>query len=123
MVRLMPQLLNNWSSKRLRAMYQALQVKSQHRVKGLLPKRKVLLTVALLALDTEKLIAEYISGATPHYLARAYGVCNMTVRMRLTESGLAVRPRGYNARDQIRGTRGYYIPEARDASGRRRHRV
>jgi hypothetical protein len=54
-------------------------------------KRKPLRSSALLALDINKLIADYNSGIAPYSLAIKYGIDRETVAKRLRDAGVRLR--------------------------------
>ena len=96
MVGLIAQLLNDWSNQRLRELYQDLQDKGHRRPKNLSPSRKPLRSPALLALDMDKLIADYASGLGTKSLAVKYGVSRPAVALRLRKAGIAPHLPGSN---------------------------
>src|ERR1700722_19518055 len=98
MVGLISQLLNDWSNKRLKGLYQSLQNKAQHRIRSTTPIRKPLRSPALLALDMEKLIADYATGLGTKSLAVKYGVSRPAVTLRLRKAGIAPHLPGSNKR-------------------------
>jgi DNA invertase Pin-like site-specific DNA recombinase len=91
MVGLISQLLNDWSNKCLRELYEALQDETQHRIQSFSPVRNPLRSGALLALDIESLIADFATGTGTRSLAIKYGISRPTVRRRLRLAGAATR--------------------------------
>jgi hypothetical protein len=99
MVGLISQLLNDWSNKRLRELYGALQDKSHHRIRNSAPTHKPLRSVALLTLNIESLIADYTTGLGTKSLAVKYGISRPTVRLRLKKAGIVPHLPGSNKRE------------------------